>query len=237
MKKVLISMLAVALMATAADATLIGLRWKDAPAQQSLDVATGAPAVVQVYITTMAGDLKLQGIGGRLQAWDNAAANTATTSIVNETAVAAPLPGWVVSAPPVTTLGPLNAALTQFGTFQPIDGAGVGNVAGTYILAEITLTHTEVATKNIYLTLDRNTVSLFSDGGNQPYSDLTTQGKWDRTKANVNSGYIAYGNWGNPGWGGAAKGQQTPNGLILHTPEPASLALLVLGGIAALRRR
>jgi len=75
---------------------------------------------------------------------------------------------------------------------------------------------------------------FFDDHGHEYY--------WDARYAMTVSypGYIAYADWGNPGWGtNPAKGHQpTPNPLILHNiPEPTSVALLALGGLAVLRRR
>jgi len=236
MKKVVLSMLAVALIATAADATLIGIRWKDQPAVQSkVGLLPGAPAIIQVYITQIAGDPEIEGIGSHLNAWSNSTATTLTTVALNQDSTATVLPNWVVSGPG-TVNGQVNVGITQFGTFDPTH-AGTGTGAGTFVLAELTVHYDPAVEQDVYITMDRTTMTLVGAGGNQPYGDLAGA-KWDKTQANVKSGYIAYGNWGNPGWGSGTKGQKAANGLILHvTPEPASLALLVLGGFAALRRR
>jgi hypothetical protein len=79
-------------------------------------------------------------------------------------------------------------------------------------------------------------LTLIGPGGVFPYDVGGT--RWDRTDANVKSGYIAYGNWGNPGWGGTAKGQPTPNGLMLENiPEPLGTTLLGAGAFALVGRR
>jgi len=234
MKKVLISMLAVALVATAADATLIGLRWKDTAAQSNT-VPFGTPAVIQVYVQQMAGDPTTSGIGGHINAWDNAAATLATTpGQVSQTAVTPVPAGWAIAVA-ATVNGPVNAPTTQFGVSDPNPStAGLG---GTYVMAELTVQHTALTTKDIYITLDWPSMTVLGAQGGIIYGDLSSGGKWNQAKANVKSGYVAYGNWGSPGWSISAARNQAANGLILHTPEPASLALLVLGGIAALRRR
>jgi hypothetical protein len=81
----------------------------------------------------------------------------------------------------------------------------------------------------------RNPWNGFYDGNSQRLT-------WDSRYNTTYSGYIAYGHFGNPGWGTSPeKGHQpTPDPLLTRPgiPEPAT-AGLVLCGIAriAMRRR
>ena len=88
--------------------------------------------------------------------------------------------------------------------------------------------------KSITFDVAANAVGVLNGAGQRLH--------WDARYAISYSGYIAYGDFGNPGWGTkTAMGHQpTPNPLIMikdRIPEPSSLVLLTLGGFALLRRR
>lgn len=212
MKKVLGSLLVIGLMATAANAATIGLRWAG-NANQNND----GDGVIEVYLQLLNGETASTVI---FDYW-----TTATNLEV--TAQGTTVPNW--AAP--TSSGPLN-------NFQFNSSANVGaNLAGP--IADIV-----VGTTTIDVTgdLDGTIKEIFFNAHANPVGVLNATGArltWDAryNDQSVTPGYIAFGDWGNPGWIGKP-GQPTANPLLItKVPEPTSLALIALGGFALLRRR
>jgi len=215
MKKVLASLVAVGLMATAANAATIGLQWAEAPGSQNLAASGGT---IQVYLNVLGGEQ----ISGVVFDYSTLAENLTVTGQT------ANVPGWGQSG----VAGPLNGR--QFGGFANT-AADLIDAAGSYIVGTTVITvegPADLTTKNITALVPQNAVGVVNQLGQR----LTWDARYNATFA----GYIAFGNWGNPGWGTkpASGHQPTANPLqITKTPEPTSLALVALGGFALLRRR
>lgn len=215
MKKVLASLVAVGLMATAANAATIGLRWAEAPGSQNLAASGGT---IEVYMDLLSGDV----ISGVVFDYSTLATNLTVTGQT------ANVPGWGQSG----VAGPLNGR--QFGGFANT-ALDLLQTPGNHVIGTTTISvegPLDLSTKDIFAAIPQNAVGVVNQAG----SRLT----WDARYNGSFAGYIAFGNWGNPGWGTkpASGHQPTANPLqITKTPEPTSLALVALGGFALLRRR
>jgi hypothetical protein len=219
MKKGIACILAVGLMATAANAATIGLQWASGDPQNN----TSGGGTVNIVMDFVQGDPAISGI---IMSFANDLPNielvgsSTNVGTFNDTSFPAPLgptfgAQYVVSSPAATDdFVPAGQTGFVIGTFDvaingPLDGS-VKEIAGTLASAP----------NGVY-------------SGAQPMT-------WDARYNTAYSGYIAWGDYGNPGWGTkTAKGHQpTPNPLLItKVPEPTSLALVALGGFAMLRRR
>jgi hypothetical protein len=217
MKKVLASLMAVGLMATAADAALIGLRWAENPAQVNEGAGT-----IEVYMSLTSGDV----VAGVTFNYGSADPNLIAT------AQGTTVPNWQQTG---------DVADGILGNVQFAASANVGGLLAGPI-ADVVVGTTTVAingpldgtTKDIFALIPQNAVGVTGGTG----SPLTWNANYASNPAY--SGYIAFAPWGNPGWGTMPLlgHQPTPNPLqITKVPEPSSLALIALGGFALLRRR
>ena len=220
MKKVLVAVLAVALMATAANAATLSLKWAADEASQTMAVAPGASATVNVYVD-------LPNNNGTISTVFFAFASNPADAMSMTAASIVPAAGWNAGGQD-GTLG----ALAQYAVTDP---TGTGVSSGTLMVGSFDVVNDNAvgddSAKNIFS-------NAFVDGGVlTPTGDPLT---WD-TRYNASyDDYIAFGDWGSPYWEPLmAPTGQTENPLILinAVPEPASLALLALGGFALLRRR
>jgi hypothetical protein len=243
MKKVLVSAIAVLMIAGAANATLIGLEWQNVAGPATAPTAVNTPVVAQFYMSNGPAGINptLAGIGLVLNAWEDAAATIPANGVVFQTSSAPLIPGWATAAANNNSdLNGLQFAAANGPNFTPPDGKTV--------LMNISLQYTDATPlPQYYITIKRDitggTSSAIFDNTGADY--MTNNNIWDARAGYADSygaEYWAFGNYGNPGWarfvkGAGEVGQTTANPLILVTPEPASLALLALGGFAALRRR
>jgi len=211
MKKVL-GILAVGLMATAANAATIGLRWAETPTQ-NLEAMSGH---IEVYVNLIAGESLSTVVF-------NYAAGTNLNLVANGTNV----PGWAAAGAP----GALNGSQFASAANPGFNVQGPANIVAGYTTIAVTGLP-DLTVKQIFGQIPQNAVGVLKGDG----AAFT----WDARYSAETAGYISFGNWGNPGWGTkTTKGHQpTPNPLLItKTPEPTSLALVALGGFALLRRR
>jgi len=203
--------LAVGLMATAANAATIGLRWAGNANQNNEGGGT-----IEVWLNLLAGETASGVIFDYLSADPN----------LEVTAQATTVTGWVAPS----TSGPLNNH--QFNSTANVGFILAGPIADLVVgTTTIAITGAlDETIKEIFFNAHTNAVGVVNDAG----SKLTWDARYNNTPS---PGYIAFGDWGNPGWGGKG-GQLTPNPLLItKVPEPSSLALIALGGFALLRRR
>jgi hypothetical protein len=210
--------MAVGLMATAANAALIGARWAGNPDQKNFGNGT-----VEIWMNLTAGDV----ISGF--AFEFATTDAPNLTIGN---YQSGLGGqWAAGGIPGTlALG----SGTQFNVSTP-NAADNLDVAGPVVMGTFDVTITgpfDGTTKEIYLGAHLVPFGVFD----QNAAGLT----WDARYASTAAGYVAYMDWGNPGWGTKTSMGHQPTAnplLITKTPEPTSIALVALGGFALLRRR
>ena len=212
MKKVLVAVLAVALMATAADAATLALKWNADPGSQTLAVAPGAMAQVDVIIDNSQA-LQPTNIS---TVFFKFASNPGDNLYMDHTLIV-PRAGWNGGGQ-TGLLGGLAQLL------------GADIVVGSFMVRNDNAVGDDSA-KNIFS-------DAYVDGGVlNPAGDALL---WDSRYNTSYSSYIAFADWGSPYWepDGMPTGQAAnPLILVNAVPEPASLALLALGGFALLRRR
>lgn len=244
MKKVLVSAIAILMIAGAANATLIGLQWADNAGQSSAATAPNTPVTAQFYMTNGAtgANPTFGGIGLIINAWADAAATIPVDSTLFQVGVSTPIPGWSVAG------ANQNADLNGL-QFAAVAGPNYTPAKGKEVLMDISIQYTgnPAPGTQYYLTIKRDlsptgTTSVIVDPTGADY--VNNDAIWDARPGYADAygaAYWAFGEWGNPGWSRFVKkdqvGQLGANPLVLLTPEPSSLALLVLGGFAALRRR
>jgi len=251
MKKGLLGILAVGMMTTAANAATLSMRFAGGGNEVTLD--SSQSATIEIVITYGANDgpkspSTLTGLDARFDVGDivpgapgapgvpgyrpEYIADGSTKYTVESVST---LPGWNTAA---TTLGPFNA----LGFFLSTNsGDAASNVIASAVVASFTVHKTSPV-------VGGDTFVAFRVGAALPA--LSSGGAaWTRRWGYGNTGEIAglrnqYSiGQGNPGDAGAFftngyHGYEILQPLVIHNvPEPSSIALMLLGGLAALRRR
>ena len=227
MKKFVLVTLTVGLLAGTANAASLYMEWaSEGAADPIVDVVPGGSAVINVYMDLVNASDTLAGVGYANSAqplvsqtgttvvptnWNNGSFNGTTLGAGGQQI------SWYANLPLSDFLaGPASRLLIGTQTVQLSAGSNVGDPDVPVAFQDPTVTGMNIQDKT-------GTAML-----------------WDARYNTTYQGYIAFDNYGNPGWGtNPAKGHQpTANPLLIHiVPEPSALALLALGGFALLRRR
>jgi hypothetical protein len=228
MKKVLASFLAVGLMAAAANAEIIGLRWADTPGVATHNGAGTVEVFLQMEGAAAAGSHA--SVSGVIFTFSGANAATPADANLVVGNYQTSVPSWV----PTGVTGGMSVLGTQFvvSGLTPLQGPG-NFVLGTF---DVDFTGpADLTTKPFTALIPQDPAGLLNGAGSKFV--------WNNNTNTGPSGYgtVAFeGNFGNPGWGTmpGAGHEPTANPLfITKFPEPTSLALIALGGMALLRRR
>lgn len=221
MKKVLICALAVGLAATAADATILRLNF--AGDGNAATVVAGGPAVnVEIWLDVMPYFTAASGVAGVGFEFETLPAIVQTGRTAN---LGGSLGGFD---------GPLGATAVYNIGWGGVAGPGPVAATTSFLLGTLSVAAPLSTAPGVYeLVINHNSVSVLDDTGGALGFDA---------RAGYSDTYgstLAYGNWGGPAWSAKNKGAQARNPLFLNVevPEPTSLVLLALGGIAAIRRR
>jgi len=230
MKKVLGAMLAVALTAGAANAARLGIEWNPATSAdaQNATVGVGGVAQADIVVDLIAGDDSTSTAAFEFEMPTPGAGLALTGDI------ATALTGWgtTANAGPIGQLGSQVAAAATLPAQDSVSGPG-RFVLATFDIAVNSEPAANTQFDIVMSTAGAGIVWLNASGGAPGTYDHRYAGPGASGGIDY-SGYYAYG-IGSPLVGG--KSGQPRNPLFLTTPEPASLALLAIGGIALLRRR
>ena len=211
MKKFVVALMAVGLLTTVANGASLSLSFPGGLTEWTL--ATSETVEVEVWFQMNAGD-SLAGVGFRLD-------SAPGLDQIGSTPVQA---GWSSSSTP-GILGTPQQFVGFGGT--PYNGPDTGMLLGTVEIHQIQ--GTGPIDYDITIDVD-NPINVQNAAG----------ASYTRVAPGMYTGYANYYaiGTGSPGYVDGFGGVAQPNPLILHhIPEPGSLALLALGGIAIVRRR
>jgi len=243
MKRVLVAVLAVGMVASAADAAELSMRWASAPTSQKFSMATSDTQDIEVVVNLQAGEI-LSALGFGLE-------DTLGTDNLSVTGASAASPDglfWRANNTTTGDFGTGNAFVVLEADTQVANLSGPGTfVLGSYTIhldnSALVLDEIEIV---FNITEPNNQLELYGAPIALPFLDETGHDfAWDARFNNTTfPGYVAFGDWGSPGWSVVTgKGNPVPgagqerNPLIVTIPEPATLGLLAVGGVALIRRR
>jgi hypothetical protein len=227
MKKVLASFLAVGLMAAAANAEVIGLRWADTPGVANHQGA----GTVEVFLQMNGAGIYHNSVSGVIFTFSGANATTPADANLVADNYQTSVPSWV----PTGQEGGMSVLGTQFvvSGLTPLAGPG------TFVLGTFDVSFTgpaDLTIKPFTALIPQDPAGLLDEAGARiTWNSSTSTGAYEYNAVSFE------GNFGNPGWGTVKQvpvSEPTANPLfITKVPEPTSLALIALGGFALLRRR
>jgi len=223
MKKGIFSLVAVGLMASAASAATIGLQWVDNPSDANHD----GPGTVQVILQLYNGDVVAGGNGDFV-----CATGFDCSNIVIDNFQAGDATGWEASNTGIGShIGAPDFVGLNGGATFPLSDSVSG--PATFIFAQFDVGFEGPADG----TQKGFAVNFPGNPGGGIVNQQAQGYTWDTRYNTSYSGYIAFdGGYGNPGFGGMGAEVESPL-YITKVPEPTSLALIGLGGLALLRRR
>jgi hypothetical protein len=240
MKKLLV-ILFVGVFAASANAATLSMLFDDGPVDQGpypreeVTLMPSETAVISVYIDLKSVDPGFAGLGGQLQVWSGGGFSDGLTALDDYHTQ----PGWE-TAPHVPALpSALGEGIGRYNmNFGAID-ADLDSLygPGQFLVAEIVIHQdAEPTPPNDFALVFRHDPDNFQPVlTNHKGGMFNFHPKWEGMSY---SGVYTYGK-GAPDAGAVMTGYTYFDPLIVHCiiPEPGSMALLVLGGLAALRRR
>jgi hypothetical protein len=229
MKKLLV-ILFVGVFAASANAATLSMLFDDGPVDQGpypkeeITLSPSETAVLSIYIDLKANDPGFSGLAGQFEDAPGLAA-------VGEAAAPA---NWNADS----ALGPLGVGVGKYVANYFTTDAVVDALRGPgqFLVAEIVIhqLNEPLPPQDYEIVFYHNPAAFSWDLTNEIGSSFTFHPKFE---GNSYSGYYTYGK-GAPDAGALMTGYTYRDPLIVHCiPEPGSMALLVLGGLAALRRR
>jgi hypothetical protein len=228
MKRFVLMALVVGMVATAASATTIGIRFKDFPDDTKVFLDVTDTVEIEVVVMIPAGS------GGTLSGFAGVFApvvddNLSIISSESKTPDWEDLSIWgVLGSQSEEGPGAPGSVKAAFAAISPSqDSLG----EGTFALGNVTI-HMDAlgAIDNKEIVFDHAFVDLFDAAG----AGLS----YAPTYGGTYGSYWGYGTYGSPGATGPFSGVDARSPLFIQkVPEPASLAFLVLGGLALVRRR
>ena len=237
MKKFVLVAVAVAMLATTANAAYLRMNFTFDPVihptwtEQEVTLAETDEVDVEIWLDLLAGDSVVGLLTAFEYPWDTALTVPAyVPGAIDQTAHAVDtgMPvNWAtqgVDARIGPNSGDARASFVNANNQNPITGAA------SWLVGKATLHQTAIGVPGTYEI-------VFYKGGNFPDITKDDGGSmvYNVTYASYSPGYWAFGAYGNPGKGPSKTGR---NPLIINcVPEPGALALLALGGLSVLRRR
>ncbi len=218
------ALMIVLLLAPAVSAGTLSMRWAETP-NATLNVLPQETATVEVWMDLLPGEV--------------------LSTVFFQFAI--PLDGVAMVGPSVATqpgwaaggfLGEIGD-LAQFAvaSMPPISNAIDG--PGSYRVGAFEVAYVGLAADGVGQAFPIAAAAHSDAGVLDEWGNSFT---WDARYHTSYASFVAYGDYGNPGWSvigpGGELGQPEPNPLILLViPEPATLALALLGGAALLGRQ
>ncbi|MCB9866028.1 MAG: hypothetical protein H6816_05280 [Phycisphaerales bacterium] len=210
--------IAVASFAATTHAATVSIQWLTDTASQTITTPPNSTVTAQVSLDLIAGEST-----AGLISWF-----TDTTPDLEIGQQRTSVPGWQTGQYP----GDLAVAQLAFAADVPLETNLNGPLSLVLGEFDIIVSGSPGTTLPLALDASGSPLGLIDEVG-QSYT-------WDARYNTTVPGYVAYGDFGNPGWGhNISSGHQPdPNPLFVTvSPEPASALLLACGALALMRRR
>jgi len=233
MKKLLVMLVAVGFIAGTANAATLWMQFADGSDEVTL--APSQTVDVQIFVDMLPADT-LAGVTGQFWPFgtaDQGAYPTFVEGLDDMGIVANPALGWDSGS----GVGPLGSAATNINVGAPTAAQAISG-AGSFMVGTMTLHQNDLQNIDSTYFPDFYPVMFGGDPSALPNLIMPSGSKF-KFDPRYSSSYAGYYTWGQ-GASGIVKPKYTVEAdpLIVHCiPEPASLALLALGGLALIRRR